>query len=818
MMKVQRVFVLSAVLLAVGQAAYAEEDAQVAPAAPTADAQAVTAVNEAGALQAATPESGAAKTDSPQMLRDAVISASNISQSSVAAPANVSVFSAEKLETTNSPRLGDALLAKVPGLFVGGGALGSGRPGTTAARSFRGQYNGVAVLVDGMNMADAYSGAINWSMVLMDEVDRIEVVPGAGSSLYGTGATAGVINIMTKAPTKKEVVFKESFGFGDSAGQYTGAQYRNKFENGLAVGFGVSQNTYDGYAFEYVTKTPTAGTAPAGAVTVNGAIPTTTTKGVPTYIVGEKGKNGYKQQNINSKFYFDLTPSSKINAGFSYTENNSIFTNGKSYLTDATTGKEIPLSNVASTKVIIDGKNTTVTENNFYSGLPSGNNSLRIFAGYEGEVLGDGKLNLNVGSIQRQNWSTAASAAATLMTGVGTLTMSPKSDTTNVTAQLTRPLGNSQLLVAGVSTELADFAQRKYFVANWTNMDSARTLINQLDAKSTNNSVFVQDQVAAGDALTIYVSGRYDTWRASGVAYTPAVAASPAVPGTTTNPAIAAVLASPEQTINFSERTASAFSPKLSAVYKLSDSFSLKSSLGTAFNAPRNYDLFANPAWTGASMSLPNPDLQPEKARSFDIGTEYASSQGGNVKVSGYITKTTDLIYTATTPVTPYFDPISNQTITQTAQKFNTGSALARGIELAGEYPVWNWLAISASYSYTDSRVTADSRTPAIVGKRVIYVPKNMASVALDAQQGHWSGVLSARYVGEQFSNADNSDVVKGVWGGYSKYAVANMKVVCRLAPNLKASLVVDNLTNRVYYEYYRMPGRGVTLELAGNF
>lgn len=217
-------------------------------------------------------------------------------------------------------------------------------------------------------------------------------------------------------------------------------------------------------------------------------------------------------------------------------------------------------------------------------------------------------------------------------------------------------------------------------------------------------------------------------------------------------------------------------------------------------------------------MSIPNPDLEPEKARSFDLGTEYVSSQGGFIKANCFITKTTNLFYSVITPVATYYDPISNQNISQTSQKANAGSGLAKGIELSGEYPVLSWLAVSASYSYTNSKITANSANPALVGKRTINVPKDMASVALDAEYGDWTGVLSARHVGEQFSNADNSDVVKNVWGGYSKYTVFNLKASYRLAHNLKASLSVDNLTDRLYYEYYRMPGRSTSLELAGNF
>ena len=102
-------------------------------------------------------------------LGDVTVSASKIEQSTLEAPANVSVITTKDIEKSNNQRLGDALNAKVPGLYLRGGALGNARPGVTMLSSMRGQggtLTKLAVLVDGMNMVDAYSGQVNWSMVL----------------------------------------------------------------------------------------------------------------------------------------------------------------------------------------------------------------------------------------------------------------------------------------------------------------------------------------------------------------------------------------------------------------------------------------------------------------------------------------------------------------------------------------------------------------------------------------------------------------------------------------------------------------------------
>ncbi len=385
------------------------------PPASAASAGAVNSSDAPSAIQADTSNADAGRKNAHKILGDVVVSASRMEQSSVEAPANVAVITSGKIERTNNQRLGDALVAKVPGLYLRGGALGNSRPGATMLSSMRGQggtLTKIAVLVDGMNMIDAYSGQVNWSMVSMEDVDRIEVVPGVGSSLYGGNAMGGVISVTTKAPTKKEMSFKAGMGFGDAKGKYASGLYRNKSERGVGVVFGLSQNDRDGYISEYVTKTP-SGAPAAGAVVVNGAIPTTTTAGATTYIVGDKGLNGSSAKNVHAKLYFDLSPTSRINAGFAYSDNKSTGSDYHSYLTDAATGNAVQVS-TAATNLSLNGLKTSIQESNFYGSLPMGNTTLRYFAGYDGEILGNSKLSLNAGKIDRDSWNASAGATATL--------------------------------------------------------------------------------------------------------------------------------------------------------------------------------------------------------------------------------------------------------------------------------------------------------------------------------------------------------------------------------------------------------------------
>jgi len=56
----------------------------------------------------------------------------------------------------------------------------------------------VLVLVD-----SGYAGTVNLAKLLVDEIERIEIVKGPASVLYGSQAMGGVINIITKKPKKR---------------------------------------------------------------------------------------------------------------------------------------------------------------------------------------------------------------------------------------------------------------------------------------------------------------------------------------------------------------------------------------------------------------------------------------------------------------------------------------------------------------------------------------------------------------------------------------------------------------------------------------
>ena len=68
------------------------------------------------------------------------------------------------------------------------------------------------VLIDSVPFNDPFGGWVYWTRVPLDSVDRIEVVDGSSSILYGNYAMGGVINIVTNQPARRTFEIKPQYG------------------------------------------------------------------------------------------------------------------------------------------------------------------------------------------------------------------------------------------------------------------------------------------------------------------------------------------------------------------------------------------------------------------------------------------------------------------------------------------------------------------------------------------------------------------------------------------------------------------------------
>ena len=129
-------------------------------------------------------------------MEEYVVTASRYAKADLDIAADTDVITSERIEAIGATNV-QQVLQTVPGLVYqskgpGGASLGS----MTSKISMRGVEKGTLVLLNGTPIN--YRGLYNLENIPVDTIERIEVVKGGGSVLYGSEATGGVINIITK--------------------------------------------------------------------------------------------------------------------------------------------------------------------------------------------------------------------------------------------------------------------------------------------------------------------------------------------------------------------------------------------------------------------------------------------------------------------------------------------------------------------------------------------------------------------------------------------------------------------------------------------
>ncbi len=105
----------------------------------------------------------------------------------------VTVVTSEMIDALATPYVSD-VLRRVPGLAITRTGAGGG---FTEVRIRGAEANHVLVIIDGVKVNDA-NGGFDFSSLVAANIDRIEILRGPQSGLYGSNATAGVINIISR--------------------------------------------------------------------------------------------------------------------------------------------------------------------------------------------------------------------------------------------------------------------------------------------------------------------------------------------------------------------------------------------------------------------------------------------------------------------------------------------------------------------------------------------------------------------------------------------------------------------------------------------
>ena len=140
---------------------------------------------------------------------EVVVTATRTRKKDIDVPAATTVITAEDIKQSGAANVSD-VLSKVDGfVYKSFGPNGAAMGAMTNEVNVRGLKGGALVLMNGNPIA--WRGKYNLDQIPASQIERIEIVKGSGSVLYGSEAVAGVINIITKKKSTNEV----HAGFGN---------------------------------------------------------------------------------------------------------------------------------------------------------------------------------------------------------------------------------------------------------------------------------------------------------------------------------------------------------------------------------------------------------------------------------------------------------------------------------------------------------------------------------------------------------------------------------------------------------------------------
>lgn len=236
-------------------------------------------------------------TQSSHSLGEVVVTGTGTAHHITAAPVATELFTKRKVEAVSSGNFSDLMLNVSPSFDFTQGAMGD----FMTLNGLKNDY--ILILIDGKRLYGDLGGNNDLNRINTDDIERIEVIKGAASLLYGSDAIAGVVNIITKKDKHKVNLTNSS-----RISKYQTFQQHNALS--LNLGRLHSKSSY--------ARTRSNGwqLSPYELITSK---KTKKTKRIET---DAKNQNAYSTYNLGQQLSYDLTDKLSVHGAASYYQKN----------------------------------------------------------------------------------------------------------------------------------------------------------------------------------------------------------------------------------------------------------------------------------------------------------------------------------------------------------------------------------------------------------------------------------------------------------------------------------------------------------------
>lgn len=696
---------------------------------------------------------------------EVVVTAADAPQTTDEVSKAVTVVGRRELEDRDEPTIAGALRT-VPGLRV----QQLGGPGALASVKTRGlRSQDTSLLIDGLRFRDPAAAQGDATSFLADfaltDAGRVEVLRGSGSSLYGTNAVGGVVNVVTDE------------GGGPFHGQL--------LAEGGGLGF-------------LRGRAQVAGSAGAADRLVYSAAVShlNVTRGVD-------GDDAARSTNGQGRVTFRLTPTATLSARL-YASDAFAQLNEEPQAVGT-----LPATGVVEARPVSRAELRRFESGVALSGLDTGGATFLPAANDPDNSRAgrffSGAVTFAEHPSERFGYSVAYQGLSTRNSfrdgpvhpgGPADFPFEPSGATRNdfdgsahtLNARTDFQLGAHNFLSAGYEFERESYSNRSRAVTPAGD--------SEVEVSERSHTFFARDQLRLfADRLQLSAAFRAQTFSLSAPRFTPSAGA-------------------PYANIGFvSPPTAYTGDGAVAYLFRSSGT-KLRAHVGNGYREPSLFERFGTSFFGGFFSALGDPRLAPERSIAFDAGVDQSLGAGrARLSATYFYTRLQEVVGFGDTPNDPFGRLFGGF--------LNTGGGLARGLELAGNFAPARALDLFASYTYTNS----DQRRPQIENVlRSLAIPNHQFTLVATGRFGRrvaagFSLVASGDYLAPIFDDRTFRTRAYRFAGMRRADLTAGYTLPLSESRSLRLFGKVENLFDQQYYENgFRTPGINGRAGAALNF
>lgn len=683
-----------------------------------------------------------------------IVTATRTEKNLMKVPASVSVITAQEIQERNVNSVKEVLKHQ-PGIYMDPNADAFG------GIQMRGMGDAnILIMYDGQPLNNGWNGQVGIDAIPIEQIERIEVVRGAASSLYGGRAVAGVINIISKKVNNKGVNGNIVISGGSNDTWKKAIDVRGKINDKWSFAVGYEDRETDGVAG--YRKTVSA--AKSGTATDNVTVPQLSSG---KYEIGGRGPRYHATESYNTSIQYNFDEEKSLKYNYMHSEHdyryNNPFTNVKN-----ADGKEY----FNGTFMTQNGDLLTIKYSDYLGYVSERETDYHILNYNDTKNLW--MVNLGLQNVKRDGYASTSSAKSLDDNASGTFSSYP-SKNYNMDMQKTWENLGKHTITVGANWKDEQMVKDSFPVSNYKDLSSITGPSTESSrGKTQTMSLFIQDEYKLSDPFTLYLGGRYDYYKKyDGWSNTRG---------------------------DIPEASYNEFSPKVSLEYSPADDWTYFVTYGHSFNPPKLYNVYRDTASYAA-----NPELKPETSDTYEFGVKKKLDKT-ILGLSLYKINTEDAISSTASPYLKEGSTTSYKTWYD-----NMKEQERKGIEFEVRHEFDEKLSAYLNYAWQKGKNINKTGTNTDINT----IPEHLLHFGVDYNIGKFNAILDAQYVSER----QGEDAVTGEYGAEEAYFVVNTYFNYKITPQATLQFGIDNIFDKEYYAgYAASEGRTYNVSLRYSF